>query len=183
MVSVNYSLGKALTRYIELSKDFSTLSIFAFIGLIFVLLIAINIENKNANFIFYGLNITLIVIIAFTYGLKILDNIDSFFNVDLYKNVYFYLANMVISLLLITSIYKSKCIDKRVKYIIMVFYYLTIVNLLFMLYISNYLQNVMLYVIGNTYPMVYFGNIVSFILYGIIFLYWFFAMKKKRNIV
>ena len=49
-----------------------------------------------------------------------------------------------------------------------------------MIYISNYLQNVMIYVVGNTYPMVYFGNIISFILYGIILLYWIIFMKKKK---
>lgn len=180
MTSVNYSLGNALNRYFELSKDFGSFLIFAVVCLIFVTLVIVNIDNKKADFIFYGLNITLIGIIIYTYGLKILDNIDSFINLDLYKNIYFYLTNMIISLLLISRVYSSKRIEKVFKRIVMIFYYLTIVNLLFMIYISNYLQNVMIYVVGNTYPMVYFGNIISFILYGIIGLYWFIFMKRKK---
>lgn len=180
MTIVNYSLGKALTRYFELSKDFESFFIFAFVCLIFVVLIIVNIDNKKADSIFYGLNIVLIGIIIFTYGLKILDNLDSFFNFNLYKNIYFYITNMILSILVISWVYSCKRIEKVFKRIVIIFYYLTIVNLLFMIYISNYLQNVMIYVVGNTYPMVYFGNIISFILYGIILLYWIIFMKKKK---
>ncbi len=177
----NYSISNALELYTKMANNFSTFSIFAIVCLIFITIILINIDNKNTNFLYYALNLILIGIIIWTHGLNIINNLDSFLNINLYKNIYFYLANMVLSLIIITKVLSSNRNPKELKYIICFFYYLLLTNLLFMLYISNYLKNIMLFVIGNTYPMVYFGNILAFIMYIMLIAYLLFFSKKVKK--
>lgn len=177
----NYSLTNALDLYMKMTTSFSTFFVFAVVCLIFVGIITFNLKTKNTNFLFLALNIILIGIILWTHGINIINNIDSFFTVNLYKNVYFYLANMVLSLIIISKILSSNRSSISIKYIVCLFYYLLLTNLLFMLYISNYLKNIMLLVVGNTYPMVYFGNMIAFLMYIVLIVYHFFYTKKIKK--
>lgn len=181
MISFNFTVANALDLYTRMFANFPAFPILAITALVFVIVIAFNLENKSTHFLFYGLNIILIGIICWTHGMNILNNIDSFWGVNLFKNVYFYLANMVLALILITIILRNNKLDKGIKYITIVFYYLILVNLLLMLYMSNYLQNIMLLVVSNTYPMIYFGNIVAFVMYAVLIIYWLFFMKKVKK--
>ena len=177
----NYSIANAIELYTKMANNYTTFAVFALVCLIFVGILVFNVENKNTYFLFYALNLILVGIILWTHGINIVNNIDSFLTVNLYKNVYFYLANTVLSLIIITRVLSSNRKPKSLKYLIFLFYYLILTNLLFMLYISNYLQNIMLLVIGNTYPMVYFGNILSFIMYIILIIYLLFFSKKVKK--
>lgn len=181
MPRLDYTFTEALSRYVALAFDFKTFAIFAIAGLVFVLLIAFNIENKNANVLFYGLNILLLGIIAYTNGLDIIDHFDTFLSSNIFKNMYFYLFNMFICLIVISRIYASKRVTTGFKYMILVLYYFLIVNLFFMIRVSNYFNNIKLLVIGNVYPMVYFGNIVCFMVYSLIILNWLVIMPKKKK--
>ena len=51
---------------------------------------------------------------------------------------------------------------KKTNYII---YGLSLINLLFSLFMTHYLNNVTLIVIGNIYPMIKFGNIIYIVYY------------------
>ena len=181
MPRLDYTFTDALGSYVTMASSYKTFPIFAIAGLVFVLLIAFNIENKNANFIFYGLNIILLGIIAYSNGMDILNNIDILLDGNIFKNMYFYLLNAFVALIVVSKIYSSKRVSSTYKYIVMVLYYLLIVNLFFMIYVSNYFKNIKLLVIGNVYPMVYFGNIVCFIIYGSIILNWLVIMPKKKK--
>lgn len=181
MPRLDYTFTDALSRYITMAFDFKTFSIFAIAGLVFVLLIAFNIENKNANFLFYGLNIILLGLIVYTNGLDIINHFDTLFSGNILKNMYFYLFNMFVALIVISKIYSSKRVSNSYKYMVLTLYYFLIVNLFFMIRVSNYFNNIKLLVIGNVYPMVYFGNIVCFIVYGSIILNWLIIMPKKKK--
>ena len=77
------------------------------------------------------------------------------------NNIYFYFFNSILYLI-IMSIYSFKTKRIIVNYI---FYDLVLLNLLFSLYMTYYLNNVSLIVIGNIYPMIKFGNIIYIVFY------------------
>ncbi len=181
MIGFNFTITNALELYTRMFANFPAFPMLAITALIFIIVITLNLDNNNTHFLYYGLNIILIGIICWTHGMNILNNIDSFWGVNLFKNVYFYLANMVLALLLISLILRNRKFDKGIKYITIVFYYLILVNLLLMLYISNYLQNIMVLVVSNTYPMIYFGNMIAFVMYIALILYWLFFKKKIKK--
>ena len=115
--------------------------------LLFVIMIMININNRNMYFIFTGLNIIIILFIIWNHGINIIDNIDSFWNANIFKNIYFYLTNMIVSLLVVTSILQSKQYDNSVKYIVMVLYYFLLVDIVTMLFTSDALKKIVLIII------------------------------------
>ena len=182
IASFNFTIGDAFRLYADMLINVKSFPIFAIAALVFVILIALNIENKNANFLYYLLNSILVGVIIYKYGKNIIDNLNSFIQLDIYRNIYFFLANTVVSLILITLILRNNRRPKQYKYFILVAYYLILVNSLFMLAMSHYLEYEHLMVLVNTYPMILFGNIASTVLYIIIIVYWlFFAKKIKKH--
>ena len=181
ITSINFTIGEAFRFYADMLVNVKSFPIFAIAALVFVILIALNIENKNANFLYYLLNSVLIGVIVYKYGYDIIKHLDSFISLDIYRNIYFFLANTIVSLVLITSILRNKRRPKEYKYCVLIGYYLILVNLIFMLAMSHYLEYEHLMVLVNTYPMIFFGNIASTILYAIIIIYWFFFAKKQKK--
>ena len=181
MVKTEYSMLQAFGHYANFILEDKTFIVFALAALVFVILVALNRNNKGVSFLFLGLNLLLTIIILFTFGFDILDNFDTFFHLDLYKNMYFFFLNSVIALCTCSWIYKSKRCDDTFKNIMLVIYFPLITNIIYMLSISNYFQDSELILLFNSYPMVYVGNLIYFTLYVFLFLYWFFAMKKKKK--
>lgn len=182
MVKTDYSILQALGNYSNFILEDKSFIVFALAALVFVIIVVLNQENKGVSFLFLGLNILCIGIIIFNFGSEIINNIDTFFHLDLYKNMYFFFFNSIVALFTCCWIFKSKRCEKSFKNLMLVIYFPLITNMIYMLSISNYFQNADLILLFNSYPMVYAGNIIYFILYGLLFLYWIFAMKKKRNV-
>ena len=111
----------------------------------------------------------------------ILDHIDSFFSLTVLKNVYFYLANMIVALTLISGVYRSERFEKSIKYMVSVFYLVILINLYIMLFMSDALNHSMILILGNTYPMIFFGNIAACLMYLLLFAYWLFVLPKKKK--
>ena len=88
---------------------------------------------------------------------------------------------MIFALFLICGIYRSSRFEKSIKYITSFFYTVILINLFIMLFMSDALHNEMLLILGNTYPMIYFGNIAAMIMYGLLLLYWLFVIPKRRK--
>lgn len=181
MVSVDRTLGQVINAYTNFMLEDKTFLIFALAALVFVIIVALNMEKNNVSFLFLGLNIIFIGIIVINFGSDIIKNCDTFLSADLYKNMYFFFFNSIIALGISSSIYKSKRCDKGFKTTMLIIYYPLITNLIYMISISNYFKDVELLTLFNAYPMVYVGNIICFILYGVLFLYWLFLMKKKKK--
>lgn len=181
MVGVDRTLGQVIGAYTNFILEDKTFLIFAIATLVFVIMIALNIEKNNAAFLFLGLNIVLIGIIVINFGADIIKNCDTFLSADLYKNMYFFFFNSIVALGISSTVYKSKRCEKGIKNLMLIIYYPLITNLIYMISISNYFQDAELITLFNAYPMVYVGNIIYFVLYGILFLYWLFLMKKKKK--
>ena len=181
MVKTNHSLLQAFGHYANFIVEDKTFIVFALAALVFVIIVALNQKNKGISFLFLGLNLLLTIIILFNFGLDILNNFDTFFHLDLYKNMYFFFLNSVVALCTCSWIYKSKRCEDGFKGLMLVIYFPLITNIIYMLSISNYFQDSELILLFNSYPMVYVGNLIYFTLYGFLFLYWFLAMKKKKK--
>ena len=140
--------------------------------IIFSIILVLNKDNKKTNYVVSIINLILIIIISIYY---IKDIITFKFNSPI-NNIYFYFFSSIIYLI-IMSIMTFKTKYQKTNYII---YGLSLINLLFSLFMTHYLNNVTLIVIGNIYPMIKVGNIIYIVYY--IFMCITFV-KKKHTIL
>lgn len=155
-MSLNYSFIETLKLLFDSLKY--EMMICLIIGIsIFVFLLIFNKDNKNTKYIIRIINILIIIIISIYY----IKGVISFKFSNPINNIYFYFLNSIIYLI-------TMCITnikyKKTNYII---YGICLINILFSLFMTYYLNNQTLIVIGNIYPMIKFGNII-YILYYII---------------
>lgn len=181
MTSYNFSVSDAFNLYIKMFTNISALVLIAAVVIIYCVILLVNIKKSSMNYIFIIFNILVLLFLIANYGNDTLNNIDSFFDTNILKNIYFYYFNSMIYLCMSTSILKSKRIEDSIKSTSIFLYGITLINLLATLYMSYIVHNEALYVIGNTYPMYFFGNITMFLTYGLWLLYWLFVMKKVRK--
>ena len=121
-------------------------------SIIFTIVLILNKDKKIINYIILCINVILILFIGYYY----IGDIITFKFSNPINNIYFYFFNTIIYLI-IMSIISFKTEYKKINFII---YGLSLVNILFSLFMTNYLNNITLIVIGNIFPMIKFGNII-----------------------
>lgn len=139
-------------------------------SIILVIILMINKDNKIFNYIVLGINMVLIILIGYYY----IKSIITFKFNNPINNMYFYFFNSIIYLIIMT-ILNFKTRYKKVNYI---FYGLILINLLYALFMTHYLNNIELIVIGNIFPMIKLGNIIYFIYYILVLF-----IKQKNTIL
>lgn len=154
-MSLNYNI---IETFKLLLKSFKyDILIALIIGMIIlVTLLILNKHNKKINYLIYSINLILIVIISIYY----MKDIISFKFSNPINNIYFYFFNSIIYLIIMGIVLNSKY--KKINYII---YGISLINLLFSVFMTHYLSNQTLIVIGNIFPMIKFGNIIYFLYY------------------
>lgn len=160
-MSLDYNLLETI-KLLFVSLKFHVMISIIISSIIMTLLFILNKESKRNKIIISIINIILIICVLFYY----FKDIVSFKFSNPINNIYFYFFNTIIYLILsIILIIKNKY--KITDYII---YGLSIINILFSLFITSYLKNQTLFVIGNIFPMIKFGNIIyiSYYIYRII---------------
>lgn len=143
------------------------------VSILLVIILILNKDKKITKYIVCTINLVLISLICYFY----LNQIFSFKFTRPINNLYFYFFNSVVYLILMPIInFKTKY--TKINYII---YGLVLINLLYSLFMTHYLSNINLIVIGNIYPMIKIGNIIYFIYYMfLIFILWRYLWKKKK---
>ena len=126
-------------------------------SILFVIILIINKNKKIINYIILGINILLVILISRYYVKSIL----TFKFSNPINNMYFYFFNSIIYLIIMTIV----CFKTRYNKINYIFYGLVLINLLYSLFMTYYLGNIELIVIGNIFPMIKFGNIIYFSYY------------------
>ena len=155
-MSLNYSFIDTLKLLLD-SLKYSVMIAIIISVIISVILLIINKDNKKTNYIVSIINLILITIISIYY---VKDIFKFNFNNPI-NNIYFYFFNSIIYLVLMCIMtFKTKY--KKTNYII---YGIALINLLFSLFMTHYLSNQTLIVMGNIYPMIKFGNIIYFVYY------------------
>lgn len=153
-MSLNYNIIETFKLLLKSFKYDIFISII--MGMtILVMLLILNKNNKKINYLIYSINLILIVIISIYY---IKDIISFKFNNPI-NNIYFYFFNSIIYLI-IMSIVLNK--HKNINFVI---YGISLINLLFALFMTHYLNNQTLIVMGNIFPMIKFGNIIYILYY------------------
>lgn len=121
----------------------------------------INRKNKIFDIVISVFNLILIVVIIKFYGHNLFSlEIFNHFN----HNMYFYFLNSIVYLIL-TSIMLYKNIIKKTSITI---YSLSLVFLLFSLFMTIYLDNIHLIILGNIYPSIVIGNLLYIVYYLIL---------------
>ncbi len=174
-MSLNYNFIDTLKLLLSSLKYEIMIAIIISI-IIIVLLLILNKDNKKTNYIVSIINFILIINISIFY---IKDIVKLNFN-NPTNNIYFYFFNSIIYLI-IMSLINFKTEYKKINYII---YGMSLINLLFSFFMTYYLNNNTLIVIGNIYPMIKFGNIIYigyYIFLSIIFIK--VKLKKRKRCV
>lgn len=150
-MSLNYSFIETLKLLISSLKYEAMIAIILSM-IILVILLILNKDNKKTNYIVSIINLTLIIIISIYY----IKDIIKFSFSNPINNIYFYFFNSFIYLI-VMSLINFKIKYKKINYVI---YGISLINLLFSLFMTHYLSNNTLIVIGNIYPMIKCGNII-----------------------
>lgn len=126
-------------------------------SIIFSIILYINKNRKITKYLILTINILLIILISHFY----INDILTFQYNNPINNIYFYFANTIIYLIVLS-------IKKEYKLIDFIFYGLSLINILFSLFMTNYLHNITAIVIANIFPMIKFGNIIYIIYYVVL---------------
>ncbi len=181
MYDIHYSLTEALENYHHLISDYSVfLYIFLAIS-VFGILIWINRKDKISFYFTLGAALLLIVMTFYFRRLELFNYIDTLFSGNFYKNLYFFHWNMIFCFIFMHVGLSSKKLTDFTKAIVIVFYVLLATNVTFQLYMSNVVGNSRLMVLGNTGAMIIVGNLISFLLYIYLFVYFVVSSVKKKE--
>ena len=153
---LNYNIFKCFELLVECYIDHSMMWIITACSIILGFIIFINKNNKIINYIISIINILLIILILYFYHNSLLCN-KTFIHFN--HNIYFYFLNSIIYLIII-SIYLYKY-----KSLIVIHYLICLIFISYSLFITMYLKNIHLIIIGNVYPMIVFGIYLYYIFY------------------
>ena len=149
--------------------EYNIYRVLIFLGLIFLYII---INKKDKRVIKYIISILSAIVICFIF-IYYLDDILTLKFSNPLNNIYIYFLSSIIYLLSFSVImYKLKY--KAIYYVI---YIIVLVNILFSLFMTSYLKDNTLLVLGNIYPMIKINNIV------IILYFVFLTIRVIRAII
>ncbi len=170
-MSLNYNFIETIKLFIICFKQpiFLALIVSMFIML---LLIIYNKDSKKIKYITLIINSLLSILLLFFY----LKNIISFRFNNPINNLYFYIFNSIIYMLLFSYI----SFKKNIKIIDYIFYSIFLIGILFSLYMTYYFNNSNILVIGNIFPIIKFGNILYIIYYIVLLLRQCVFLTKKK---
>ena len=156
-MSLNYNIFETIKLYDLALKN----NMFIAVILSVIVLNIVLILNKNiSKYVILGINLISIFIIIYYY----MDDIIKFRFSNPINNIYFYFFSSIIFLIVnIVVSFKTKY-----KYINYLFYSISLINILYSLFMTHYLSNSTIIVIGNIFPMIKFGNIIYILYYTLI---------------
>lgn len=181
MYDVNYTLTEALENYQQMISDYSVF-LFLFLAFsVFGFLLWINRKEKTTFYFTLGSLFLMIIMTIYFRKLELLTYITTIFTRNFYKNLYFYHWNMIVCFLLMHIQISSKKVTELTRFIVIVFFVILATNLSFQLYMSDYVGNSSIMVLGNTGSMIVVGNILSFLLYLYLIVFYVVSCVKDRK--
>lgn len=178
MYSIDSNIFDTLSQYLHMINNYS-MFFYIVVSVLIYSTIIYGRYDKIKNIIVGIINLLIVIIIINYYGLGIINNLDTFINLDFINNIYVYFTLTIISLILLTHIFVERIVYSIIKRIFMIFYVFILINILFALYMTSYLDNNFLLVLGNIYPMVKLGNILSISLY-VMYIYYYINTRRRR---
>lgn len=170
---LDYSFSKLFSLLLESIINYKIFLMIILSSVVFTVLYLINKNNKYFDNIVKVFNIVLIFIIIMFYKDKLF--YLSIFN-NFTHNMYFYFFNTIIYLCIITF-NLSKNVYKKIN---IIFYSISLIFILFALFMTHYLDNNHLVILGNIYPSIVIGNYIYFIYYVINLIFIFRFLTKRK---
>ena len=162
------TLGEALKTYRDLIAEYSNFSYILLAMTIIGVLLWVNRKTSTTYYFTWGIFFLLIVMTIYFRRMELLEHIDTIFQADFYQNLYFYHWNMILCFYLLHSQLSSRRINEVASAFCFLFFIALSTNAVFQFFISDYVGNSSLLVLGNTYPMITVGNLLSFAFYLLI---------------
>lgn len=162
---LEYTIAESLEYYISLILKYSVFPYIAVALIIFAILIHINFGTNGTFYLTLGAWILLIGTTFYFRGLDMINHIDSIFSFTLYRNIFFFYWNTILGMFIIHKCLNSNSLLKSSKQIILSFLVLISTNVIFSFYITEVVNNNLLLVLGNIYPMIIIGNLMLFLMY------------------
>lgn len=170
---LEYNIIKTFNLLIDLINNYTFFKAIIIGAIILGILLFININNDKTKYIILIINFLLIISIVNYYGLNIFDGFNHYLN-----NMYSYFFNSILFLSFINFLYFKDIINKK---LIIPFYIISLINIIFSLFMTFYLKNIDLLVLGNVYPIIKFGNIIYFIFLILIVILQSLKYIKRSN--
>ena len=168
MLNLNYSIAKIVSLFFN-SFSYPIMTVLIICSIILFVILKTN--NQYSKYIMLIINIILILMICYYYHQDIFTS-QLFHYVS--HNIYF--VNNLLFLIIMSIV--PFTIKNHI--IIKIIYCIELWLLSFSLFMTSYLNNNTLLVIGNIYPMIVIGNYILFIFYFyLLFLLIRFLTKKK----
>ncbi len=181
MYDVPYTLTEALENYQQMISDYSVfLSIFLAIS-VFGILLWINRKTKTGFYFTLGSFLLLTTMTFYFRKLEMFQYVTTLFHGNFYKNLYFFHWNMIFCFLFMHIQISSQKITELTRAIIIVFFVVLATNVSFQLYMSDFVGNSRIMILGNTGSMIVVGNLLSFILYLYLIVFYVVSYVKKRK--
>lgn len=155
-MSLNYNIIDTLKLLLQLYKYDIFISIIIS-SILFIIILYINRSKKMQKYVCLLLNIVLIITIMCYY----IGSILKLEFTGIINNMYIYFLNSIIYLIIV-SIINLKNNFKKYDYI---FYCISLINIVFSLFMTSYLKNIDILVLGNIFPIIKFGNVIYFSYY------------------
>ena len=169
---LNYSISHLLNLFL---RNISKYTIYPFIIISSIILLFILLKNKDSysKYIIIAIDIILSFIIVVNYKYNLFSTLTFKY---FYHNLYFYFLNSLIFMIVnLVLVLKNKYLKLNIY-----FYILQIIFLLFSLFMTYYLKNAHLLIIGNIYSEITIGNYIYFIYY-IVVIFIFVYKSLTRN--
>ncbi len=157
-MSLNYSVIEAI-KLLPNAFKYNVFIAIIISGIILNVIFYINRNKKIVKYLTLLINLIILLFIIYFY---IKDIFTFNFNNPI-NNIYFYFFNTIVYIIIFSIKLKYNIVDY-------IFYLAFLINILFSIFMTHYLNNVTIIVIGNIFPMIKFGNIFYFIYYLILLL-------------
>ena len=170
---LNYSISHLFNLFI---RNISKYTIYPFIVISCVILLFILLKNKDSYskciIIVIDIILSFIIIVNYKYILLSTLTFKCF-----YHNLYFYFLNSLIFMIVnLVFILKNKYLKINIY-----FYAIQMIFLLFSLFMTYYLKNAYLLIIGNIYPEITIGNYIYFIYYIVIIFIFVYKLLTRNK--
>ncbi len=162
-MSLNYNIIETFKLF-PLIFRYNVFYSILFAAIIFNIILILNKDKKVTKYLVLIINLLILVLILYYYMFDII----KFKFSNPINNIYFYFFNTIVCLIVFS-------IKKKYKLHDYIFYTIFLINILFSLFMTHYLGNNTIIVIGNIFPMIKFGNIIYIVYYLIL------IIKLVRN--
>ncbi len=159
------TLTEALESYQQMISNYSVFSFILIAMVVVGILLWVNRNTSTTYYFTWGIFFLLVVMTIYFRRMELLDHIDTIFQADFYQNLYFYHWNMIFAFFLLHSQLSSHRISEVSKMLCLFFFIALSTNCVFQFFISDYVGNTPILVLGNTYSMIVVGDLLSFAFY------------------